>query len=129
MYLRTTLSIAHSRMLSRALPEENSVTLQYLEGLHQLHEAWIEQVRMKGVPVSNQFVGRRDQRVYQQHLVGADGIQCIVVSNKKIQDKKDCRFIGVAKQNNHDFISPLIDCHDFKLISQNTPPDSRSHET
>lgn len=42
MYIYTTPSIAHQRLILRARPEEATVPLVKLEQLHRLHANWIE---------------------------------------------------------------------------------------
>lgn len=41
IYLRAEPEICYSRLLNRARAEENTVTLEYLQGLHDKHEQWL----------------------------------------------------------------------------------------
>jgi len=41
IYLRTDPAVAHQRLLSRARHEEGTVSLEYLELIHSLHEDWL----------------------------------------------------------------------------------------
>lgn len=41
IYLRTTPRVVLERIKIRQRTEENSITLQYLQNIHKLHEAWI----------------------------------------------------------------------------------------
>ncbi|CAG0924991.1 unnamed protein product [Notodromas monacha] len=41
VYLRTCPETVHNRIKSRGRPEEQSISLNYLKSLHELHEAWI----------------------------------------------------------------------------------------
>ncbi|TKR93968.1 hypothetical protein L596_008326 [Steinernema carpocapsae] len=41
IYLRTKPEICHERLLKRRRPEEESVSLEYIKSLHDLHEEWL----------------------------------------------------------------------------------------
>ena len=41
IYLRATPDTCHKRMMLRSRSEEGSVTLQYLQDLHEKHECWL----------------------------------------------------------------------------------------
>lgn len=41
MYLRTTPEVVFDRMKARGRSEETSVSLDYLQQLHNLHEDWL----------------------------------------------------------------------------------------
>ncbi|KAJ6647892.1 Deoxynucleoside kinase, partial [Pseudolycoriella hygida] len=45
IYLRTSSSVAYERMRARARPEEGTVALGYLEGLHSSHEHWLRDLQ------------------------------------------------------------------------------------
>ncbi|XP_037030036.1 deoxynucleoside kinase-like [Bradysia coprophila] len=47
VYLRTTPSVALSRIQARPRSAESSVTLGQLEDIHNLHEEWMEQVNLR----------------------------------------------------------------------------------
>lgn len=48
IYMRTTPDISHSRLTKRNRSEESSITLDYLESLHNKHEDWL--VHQKDTP-------------------------------------------------------------------------------
>lgn len=41
MYLRSTPEVVYERMKARGRPEESSVSLEYLQQLHDSHERWL----------------------------------------------------------------------------------------
>lgn len=41
VYLRSTPEVVYERMKARGRPEESSVTLEYLQQLHDSHERWL----------------------------------------------------------------------------------------
>lgn len=41
VYLRTTPEVVYDRMKARGRSEENSVSLDYLQQLHDLYEGWL----------------------------------------------------------------------------------------
>lgn len=41
VYLKTTPEILHDRIIRRCRPEETAIPLDYLKGLHELHEDWL----------------------------------------------------------------------------------------
>jgi len=55
VYLRTSPSVAHRRILSRSRHEESAVPLSYLERLHQLHDDWLLH-RTKFQPLKAQVI-------------------------------------------------------------------------
>ncbi|XP_063982082.1 deoxynucleoside kinase-like isoform X3 [Diachasmimorpha longicaudata] len=50
VYLRTTPDIVYKRMRARARQEENLVSLEYLEQVHQIHEDWLYHRTLFDVP-------------------------------------------------------------------------------
>ncbi|CAH0564023.1 unnamed protein product [Brassicogethes aeneus] len=53
VYLRSTPDVVYERVKSRARPEENTISLEYLTQLHDSHEKWLmtEDERFNTVPV------------------------------------------------------------------------------
>lgn len=66
MYLRTTPDVAYSRVLGRARSEEITISLEYLNQLHDLHEMWLsreQEANMSNIsdmPVSNHSSSTRE---------------------------------------------------------------------
>ncbi|XP_037042929.1 deoxynucleoside kinase-like [Bradysia coprophila] len=58
VYLETTPTVAHRRMLSRSRTEESSVPLAYLEQLDALHGIWLRREQTANIPI---FVIDADQ--------------------------------------------------------------------
>lgn len=53
VYLRSTPDVVYERVKQRARPEEDSLTLKYLQELHDSHERWLmsDDERFNTVPV------------------------------------------------------------------------------
>lgn len=50
VYLRTSPDIVYRRMKARARKEENSVSLEYLKQIHNIHEDWLYHQTLFTVP-------------------------------------------------------------------------------
>ncbi|XP_050466366.1 deoxynucleoside kinase-like isoform X1 [Cataglyphis hispanica] len=50
VYLRTTPEIVYNRMKQRGRKEENAVSLEYLNQVHQIHDDWLYHQTLKPVP-------------------------------------------------------------------------------
>ncbi|EFN80204.1 deoxynucleoside kinase isoform X2 [Harpegnathos saltator] len=50
VYLKTTPEIVYERMKKRGRKEENTVSLEYLKQIHQLHDEWLYHQTLKPVP-------------------------------------------------------------------------------
>ncbi|KAG4076028.1 hypothetical protein HA402_014027 [Bradysia odoriphaga] len=46
VYLHSSPEVAYARMQSRARGAESTVTLEYLQSIHSLHETWLGRVRL-----------------------------------------------------------------------------------
>jgi len=46
IYLKTTVAVCNSRINKRARDEEDSIPIEYLEGLHNKHEEWMEKINV-----------------------------------------------------------------------------------
>ncbi|KAF7286961.1 deoxynucleoside kinase-like [Rhynchophorus ferrugineus] len=52
VYLRTTPEVVYERMLKRNRSEEKSVSLEYLQALHQIHEDWLYHKSLFDLPAN-----------------------------------------------------------------------------
>lgn len=50
MYLRTTPEVVYERMKKRGRTEENTVSLEYLNQIHRIHDDWLYHQTLKPVP-------------------------------------------------------------------------------
>lgn len=50
VYLRTTPDVVYKRMLKRNREEEKSVSIEYLEQIHQMHEDWLYHKKIFNCP-------------------------------------------------------------------------------
>lgn len=50
VYLRTSPEVVYQRMRARARKEENSVSLEYLKQIHQIHDEWLYDQTLFTVP-------------------------------------------------------------------------------
>lgn len=50
VYLRTTPEVVYERIKKRARKEENTVSLEYLEQIHEIHEEWLYDRTLSTVP-------------------------------------------------------------------------------
>lgn len=53
VYLRSTPELVYQRVKQRARPEENGLSLKYLQELHESHERWLmsDDERFNTIPV------------------------------------------------------------------------------
>ena len=72
IYLKTSPEICSQRIKKRDRTGENSIPIEYLEQLHNLHNSWLEEEHRKGIPileidVSGEYINSREE---QEELFG-----------------------------------------------------------
>lgn len=50
MYLRTTPEVVYQRMRARARKEEETVSIEYLKEIHEIHEDWLYRQTLFSLP-------------------------------------------------------------------------------